>query len=129
MIEYWILSTDCLQSSSVCGQQYLFLVFNIVFLIVRLSCLILFASTIFENSQKPLRTLRSIPSEGWFQESERFNQQLRNAKESTALSGKNFFYLTRRLMFGMAGTMFTYELVVLQFIKSDNDYDNLIHCK
>lgn len=103
--------------------------FSIVFLIVRLSCLILFASNIFENSQKPLRTLRSIPSEGWTQEAERFNQQLTNAKETTALSGKNFFYLTRRLMFGMAATMFTYELVVLQYNKTDNDYDNLIRCK
>ena len=103
--------------------------YSILFLVFRLSCLILFASNVYENSQKPLRTLRSIPSKGWFQEAERFNQQLTNVKETTALSGKNFYYLTRRLMFGMAGTMFTYELVVLQFIKNDSDYDNLIHCK
>lgn len=103
--------------------------YSIVFLVFRLLCLILFASNVYENSQKPLRTLRSIPSEGWFQEAERFNQQLTNTNDTTALSGMNFFFLTRRLMFGMAATMFTYELVILQYIKNDSDYDNLIHCK
>lgn len=71
------------------------------------------ASSIHEESKKPLKVLRSIPTEGWFTETQRFSQQIQN--DCIAMSGKKFFYITRRIIISIAGTIVTYELVLLQF--------------
>uniref|UniRef100_A0A454A0J8 Gustatory receptor n=3 Tax=Stomoxys calcitrans TaxID=35570 RepID=A0A454A0J8_STOCA len=47
----------------------------------------------------------------------RFSEEV-NA-DCTALSGMKFFYLTRSMVLSVAGTILTYELVLLQFNKKD----------
>lgn len=71
------------------------------------------ASSIHDESRKPLKILRTIPSDSWFPETERFSQQIQNG--CIALSGKKFFFLTRGIIISIAGTIVTYELVLLQF--------------
>lgn len=71
------------------------------------------ASSIHDKAKKPLKILRSIPTDGWFMETQRFSQQVQS--DCIALSGKKFFFITRGIIITIAGTIVTYELVLLQF--------------
>lgn len=78
----------------------------------------LFAARLNEESKKPIKVLRSIPSSSWNTEAKRlFDDVVFNA---VALSGMEFFFLTRSLILKMAGTIVTYELVLLQFNHAQN---------
>lgn len=94
---------------------------SLFFLIARTFAMFFIASSINDESRKPLKILRSIPNDGWFNGTERFSQQVRNG--CTALSGNKFFFITRGIIITIAATIVTYELVLLQFntneIKSD----------
>lgn len=115
-----------LDKSSICSNhtfviEKIYFYYSITFLICRTSALFLLASSIYENSRKPLKIIRSIPNEGWFQEIERFSDQIRG--ETNGLSGMNFFFMTRRVLFGLASTILTYELVLLQFNSEADEKD------
>lgn len=50
-------------------------------------------------------------------------QRLSNqALEQNGFTGMNFFHISRRLLFGLAGTILTYELVLLQFNGENIDF-------
>lgn len=53
----------------------------------------------------------------------RFVEEVSN--DTIALSGMKFFFLTRKLVLSVAGTIITYELVLIQFHQDDDisDYD------
>lgn len=61
------------------------------------------SASINDESVKPLAVLRSIPTEGWFTETQRISEQIQQSY--IALSGKNFFHLTRRILVTIAGTI------------------------
>lgn len=86
----------------------------------------LLASKVYENSRKPLQIIRSIPNQGWHMELERFSDEVRN--EMNALSGMKFFFLTRKVLFALAGSILTYEIVLLQFNTSDSDKEAWSRC-
>lgn len=72
----------------------------------------LFAARVNDESMKPIWILRSISTDSWETELKRlFNGVVDN---SVALSGLQFFFLTRKLILGMAGIIVTYELVLMQ---------------
>lgn len=75
--------------------------------------MLLMASSIHDESKKPLKFLRKVPSEGWLVETQRLSQQIQN--NHIALTGKKFFSVTRGIIITIAGTILTYELVLLQF--------------
>lgn len=85
------------------------------------------ASKIQENARWPLQAFRSIPSEGWNEELQRFFEQIKTS--SNALSGLEFFCLTKRLLFGLFGALVTYEIVLLQFKPEDFDWKHFVDCK
>lgn len=87
--------------------------YSMIFLIARTSAMFFIASSINDEAKKPLKILRSIPNEGWFPSTQRFSKQVQN--DCIALSGKKFFYITRGIIISIAGTVVTYELVLLQF--------------
>lgn len=72
------------------------------------------------------KVFRSIPSEGWNEELQRFFNQLRT--ETNSLSGLDFFFVTKGLLLAITGALITYELVLLQFHASDIDWENLVNC-
>ncbi|XP_062557004.1 uncharacterized protein LOC134221845 [Armigeres subalbatus] len=89
--------------------------FSLLFLIGRTATLFLCAAHIHEAAKKPLDIVANIPNNGWNVELDRFSSQLKS--ETIALSGMGFFHITRQLLFSMAGTIVTYELVMLKFDK------------
>lgn len=53
----------------------------------------------------------------------RFSEEV--AEDLVGLSGMKFFYLTRQLMLSVAGTIITYEMVMIQFhVDVQNDFCN-----
>lgn len=97
----------------------------------RILMMTLFAADINEESRKPAKILRSIPSSGFCSEvsmrrksikqklffiliqANRFLEEVTHSK--ICLTGMKFFSLTRSLIISVAGTIVTYEIVLIQF--------------
>lgn len=93
--------------------------FSLIFLISRTFAVSLLAARIHDESKKPIKVLRAIPSSSWNTEAKRlFDDVLFN---TVSLSGMKFFFLTRKLILRMAGTIVTYELVLMQFNHAHDD--------
>lgn len=90
--------------------------------------MILTASMIQQNAKAPLLIFRSIPTEAWSEEHQRFFIHLKT--DINALSGMGFFIVTKSTLFAMTGVLITYKLVLFQFHGSDQiDWDNFVDCK
>uniref|UniRef100_A0A182PZ30 Gustatory receptor n=1 Tax=Anopheles epiroticus TaxID=199890 RepID=A0A182PZ30_9DIPT len=100
--------------------------YSLVFLIARTVIVFLSAAHIHDCAKKPLDIIMKIPNVGWCIELERFSTQLKS--EKVALSGMGFFSLTRQLLFSMAGTIVTYELVMLKFDQESESKGNIPLC-
>ncbi|GAB0093011.1 Gustatory receptor [Sergentomyia squamirostris] len=100
--------------------------FSLLFLIARTLAVSLYAATINEESKEPIHVFRVVPRESWCLEVKRFYEEVTN--DTVALSGMKFFYLTRRLVLSVAGTIVTYELVLLQF-HQDEELEKDDPCK
>lgn len=75
--------------------------------------ILLFAASIHDESKRPVKVLRMVPKKMWCTEVERFIEEVVNG--TLALSGMRFFHLTRKLILSVAGTILTYEIVLVQF--------------
>ncbi|XP_017059518.1 gustatory receptor for sugar taste 64a [Drosophila ficusphila] len=93
--------------------NYVYFWYSLLYLLGRTAFVFLTAAEINEESKRGLGILRRVSSRSWCVEVERLIFQM--TTQTVALSGKKFYFLTRRLLFGMAGTIVTYELVLLQF--------------
>ncbi|XP_055326852.1 gustatory receptor for sugar taste 64f-like [Sitodiplosis mosellana] len=91
--------------------------FSLIFLISRTVAVSLYSSQIHDESKKPIIVLRSVPNHSWGIEVRRFCEQVVN--DTVALTGMRFFFLTRKLILTVAGTIITYELVLVQFHTED----------
>ncbi|XP_058446446.1 gustatory receptor for sugar taste 64a-like [Malaya genurostris] len=100
--------------------------FSLLFLIGRTSTMFLSAAHIHEFAKKPLEIVSRIPKAGWCVELDRFAAQLKS--DMVALTGMGFFNITRQLLFSMAGTIVTYELVMLKFDKESKDKGYIQPC-
>lgn len=69
----------------------------------------LLASRVNDESKIPTMILHSVPSTLWCKETKRFRDEVVN--NTVALSGLKFFFLTRKLILSVAGT------IVLEFIQ------------
>lgn len=85
--------------------------FSLTFLIARTLAVSLYSSEIHDQSKKPVEFLRAVPV--WCIEVKRFSEHVVN--DTIALTGMRFFYLTRKLILSVTGTIITYELVLIQF--------------
>uniref|UniRef100_A0A240SYM8 Gustatory receptor n=1 Tax=Phlebotomus papatasi TaxID=29031 RepID=A0A240SYM8_PHLPP len=92
--------------------------YSLLFVMGRAVCVILCVSSINEASKGSLRILRTVPTKHWSIELARFASSI--SKDTIALTGRKFFYITKRLILVMAGTVVTYELVVFDQVDKDN---------
>ncbi|CAO1392130.1 unnamed protein product [Diamesa hyperborea] len=97
--------------------------FSLTYLIGRTLAVSLYAASINDESKVPLEVFRTVSKDDWCLEVKRFNEEVSN--DTIALTGLRFFNLTRKLILSVAGTIVTYELVLIQFHQSDDitDYD------
>jgi gustatory receptor len=101
--------------------------YSLIFLGARTTATILIGSTVQHNARRPFEVFRTIPSEGWNEELQRFFNQIKT--ETNAITGFEFFFVTKKLLFAMVGALLIYELVLLQFSTDDIDWDHLVDCK
>ncbi|GAB0095008.1 hypothetical protein DMENIID0001_103340 [Sergentomyia squamirostris] len=85
--------------------------FSLLFIMSRAICALLCAASIHDSTKTPLKTIRNVSTKHWSTELSRFAYSI--TKDTIALTGRRFFYLTKSLVLAMAGTVVTYELVVM----------------
>ncbi|XP_055605232.1 gustatory receptor for sugar taste 64a-like [Uranotaenia lowii] len=100
--------------------------FSLFFMIGKTVLMFYSASMVNETSKYPLKTCTAVPNIGWCIELDRFINQLRSHR--VALSAMGFFDLTKRTMLALAGTIITFELVMLNFAKDTAHVGNVIPC-
>ncbi|CAK1600233.1 unnamed protein product [Parnassius mnemosyne] len=93
-----------------------YFLFSLVYLITRSVAVSLIASQVNTASTVPAPVLYDVPSPVYCIEVQRFLDQVHGNK--VALSGLQFFSVTRSLLLTVAGTIVTYELVMFQFNSS-----------
>ncbi|KAL0849843.1 hypothetical protein ABMA28_011781 [Loxostege sticticalis] len=113
----------CLQlfhilSSRGMWDNLIYFTFSLIFVLVRYLAVSLAAASIHTASQKPAAALYMIPSTAYCSEVQRFIEQVHGS--CVALTGLKFFYVTKGLVLSVAGTIVTYELVLLQFNGENN---------
>lgn len=77
--------------------------YSLSFLIMRAFGVSILAAYIHDESREPINILRSVPSNSWNKETERFFGEV--TCRTVALSGMEFFFLTRKLILSVAGTI------------------------
>ncbi|XP_047033852.1 gustatory receptor 5a for trehalose-like [Helicoverpa zea] len=93
-----------------------YFLFSLVYLLSRSVAVSLIASQVNSASSVPAPVLYDVPSPVYCVEVQRFLDQVNGDK--VALSGLQFFSVTRGLLLTVAGTIVTYELVMFQFNSS-----------
>ncbi|XP_055612565.1 gustatory receptor for sugar taste 64c-like [Uranotaenia lowii] len=95
--------------------------YSLSYLILRSLLMLLSSSHVYVASRKPLAILRSVPMSSWNITIQRFTNEIKNI--DNALSGHKFFFLKRGVILAMAGTLITYELVMLSEVKPNSNGD------
>lgn len=78
------------------------------------------------NSRRPLEVFRTIPTEGWNEELQRFFHQIKT--ETYALSGMDFYFVTKSMLLKVIGALLTYEVVLLQFSSVAVNWTDSVDC-
>ncbi|XP_014354747.2 gustatory receptor 5a for trehalose [Papilio machaon] len=100
-------------------EAAVYFLFSLIYLITRSVAVSLIASQVNSASTVPAPVLYDVPSPVYCIEVQRFLEQIHGDK--VALSGLQFFSVTRSLLLTVAGTIVTYELVLFQFNSSPQD--------
>ncbi|XP_050681789.1 gustatory receptor for sugar taste 64e-like [Leptidea sinapis] len=94
-------------------EQAVYFMYSFIFLVVRSLSVSLIAAQVHTASLAPAQILYDIPSSHFNIEMRRLMDQIHGT--TVALSGLQFFQIKRGLVLTIAGTIVTYELVLLQF--------------
>ncbi|XP_063835465.1 gustatory receptor for sugar taste 64e-like [Ostrinia nubilalis] len=94
-------------------EQAIYFVYSCVFLVARSLAVSLIAAQVHTASTKPAQALYRVSSSAYCVEIQRLLDQIH--MDTVALSGIQFFNVTRGLVLTVAGTIVTYELVLMQF--------------
>ncbi|XP_046974840.1 gustatory receptor for sugar taste 64e-like [Vanessa cardui] len=94
-------------------EQSLYFTYSFVFLVLRSLAVSLVAAQVHTASRQPAFALYEVPSAVYCVEVQRFIEQIHG--DTVALTGLQFFKVKRGIVLAIAGTIVTYELVLLQF--------------
>ncbi|XP_020278415.1 gustatory receptor for sugar taste 64e-like isoform X2 [Pseudomyrmex gracilis] len=87
--------------------------FSFGFLLARTTAVSLYAASVHDESRLPAPILYSVTGSSYSNEVSRFLTQV--TTDNISLTGMKFFSVTRGLVLTVAGTIVTYELVLVQF--------------
>ncbi|XP_023708030.1 gustatory receptor for sugar taste 64f [Cryptotermes secundus] len=113
----------CLQLFNTLGRlakwyERVYFYWSFGFLILRTVTMSLSVASINDESHLPRSVLFAVPARGYNVEVSRFLQLVTTCE--VALTGLNFFSVTRTMLLTMAGTIVTYEIVLVQFSHNDS---------
>nr|ALV87610.1 gustatory receptor 1 [Drosicha corpulenta] len=91
----------------------IYFVYSFSYLVLRMTAVSLYAAAIYEQSKATKSVLFSVPSDNYCIEVSRMILQI--ASDELLLTGCRFFSVTRTLILTVAGTIVTYEIVLVQF--------------
>ncbi|XP_068083911.1 gustatory receptor for sugar taste 64f [Anabrus simplex] len=94
-------------------NEAVYFYWSIIYLVLKVCAVSLCAASVHDYSKEPKTVLYSVPTESYCTEVQRFLVQL--TTDEVALTGLNFFSVTRTFIMSVAGTIVTYEVVLLQF--------------
>ncbi|XP_026726621.1 gustatory receptor for sugar taste 64e-like [Trichoplusia ni] len=94
-------------------ENSIYFAYSFIFLVARALAVSLTAAKVHSASLEPAYSLYDVSSATFCVEIERFLDQIHG--DTVALSGLQFFNVKRGLVLTIAGTIVTYELVLLQF--------------
>ncbi|XP_061723797.1 gustatory receptor for sugar taste 64a-like [Cydia pomonella] len=94
-------------------ENVIYLTYSMMFVLFRYLCVSLIAARVHTTSQSLAPALYDVSSTVYNVEVQRFLDQVHH--DTVALSGLKFFYVTKSLVLTVAGSIFTYELVLLQY--------------
>ncbi|KAL2714282.1 LOW QUALITY PROTEIN: gustatory receptor for sugar taste 64f-like isoform X1 [Vespula squamosa] len=92
--------------------QKIYFCFSFGFLVTRTTAVSLYAASVNDESRLPAPILYSVSSANYSTEVMRFLTQV--TTDNISLTGMKFFSVTRGLVLTIAGTIVTYELVLVQ---------------
>ncbi|XP_072936141.1 gustatory receptor for sugar taste 64f-like [Epargyreus clarus] len=96
-------------------EHTIYFTYSFSFLVVRTLLVLMLASRVHTSSNVALIMLYEVPADKTNLEIDRYIDQITRIR--VALSGLDFFYVTRTMILTLVGTIVTYELVLLQFNK------------
>ncbi|KPJ17788.1 putative gustatory receptor 64e [Papilio machaon] len=94
-------------------EQATYFMYSFIFLVMRSLAVSLIAAEVYAASRKPATSLYDVSYNSYSVEIQRFLDQVHG--DTVALSGLQFFNIKKGLVLSIAGTIVTYELVLLQF--------------
>ncbi|XP_070498771.1 gustatory receptor for sugar taste 64f-like [Chironomus tepperi] len=101
---------DLFGSLICCGCLYIpnssnmiYFIYSTIFIMCRTFAMILISASIHDESIKPLKVFRTIPSDGWIIEVQRLSDQIQHG--NVVLSGRKLFNLTRDIIIPIIGTI------------------------
>ncbi|CAO1392085.1 unnamed protein product [Diamesa hyperborea] len=98
--------------------------YSSVFLIARTVSMLYFGASVNEKSNEAKFVMRDVPTKSFSGVDYRRLLDVIHSN-SVALSGSKFFYVTKGMILTLAGTILTYELVLLQQIEDIAEQDNI----
>ncbi|KAJ1528361.1 hypothetical protein ONE63_006780 [Megalurothrips usitatus] len=108
----------------------LYFSYSFGYMLLRTVLVSLFAASVNDQSRRPLPVLFGVPAEGFSHEVERFMSQV--TRDHVALTGCRFFSVTRGLILTVAGTIISYEIVLMQLhpmgAGTPHKTDHMDHC-
>ncbi|XP_073838971.1 gustatory receptor 5a [Musca autumnalis] len=120
----YFVCIQCLKSINTMPSiaHAIYFYFSFMFLLVRTLAVMLYLAEVNDRSRDPLEIIKSVPTEAYYSVIERFVIEI-NAM-SVTMTGLRYFDITRKLVLTVAGTIVTYELVLIQ----NHEDQNLWHC-
>ncbi|XP_055605229.1 gustatory receptor for sugar taste 64f-like [Uranotaenia lowii] len=95
-----------------------YFVYSFLYLILRTALMFWYCSVVHEASYGPCSLLMRVPSEQYGEELQRVEMY---AKRGASLTGLGTFHVSRKIFLTVAGTILTYELVVLSYRRANPD--------
>ncbi|XP_058975798.1 gustatory receptor 5a for trehalose [Musca domestica] len=111
----YFVCIQCLKSINTMPSiaHAIYFYFSFMFLLARTLAVSLYLAEVNDRSRDPLAILKYVPTNAYHIEVERFAMEINSM--SVTMTGLRYFDITRKLVLTVAGTIVTYELVLIQF--------------